>query len=419
MKYEIIGGKKLSGEVKISGNKNSIFPCVSAALLTDDEVILENVSDIRDVEVIVQILKDLKIEVKRRLDTLTIKASKIEKYKLPEDLVGKLRGSIVFAGAILTRVGKVQFNHPGGDIIGQRSIQTHLEGFEKLGASVKKNDLEFSVKLPDPNALENCVIFLHEASVTACENLILTSVIGKRTVTLKNCPKEPHILDLCRMLISMGANISGVGSEILIISGVERLDGTKFRIGTDYIEVGTYIIASAITGGKVKIVGLDTTDLDPILEFLKRFGIDVFLKNGYIIVSPSNLKSTQKITTNIWPGFPTDLMSAVIVLASQAKGMTLCHDWMYESRMFFVDKLISMGAQISLADPHRVLVWGPTKLFARVLATPDIRAGMALVLAALVAKGKSEINQAELIERGYEDVVGKLKELGADIERSV
>lgn len=419
MKYLITGGHKLSGEIRVSGNKNSIFPCVAAALLTDDEVVLENVSDIRDTEVLVQILKELGVSVRRQKDVISIEASEIDRGNLPEDLVGKLRGSIVLAGALLGRMGKVHFSHPGGDIIGQRSIETHLEGFEKLGATVKRNDLEFTVKFPDVNTLKNCVIFLQEASVTACENLILASVIGERIVTLKNCPKEPHILDLCKMLVSMGANITGIGCDTLIISGVERLDGAKFRLGTDYIEVGTYIIAASITGGKVKITGLDATDLDPILEPIKRFGIDILFKNGNIQVFGGNLKSIPKIITNVWPGFPTDLMSAAIVLASQAKGATLCHDWMYESRMFFVDKLISMGAHISLADPHRVLVWGPTKLFGRHLATPDIRAGMALVLAALVAKGKSEINQAELIERGYEDVVGKLKRLGATIERSV
>lgn len=418
MNYIIRGGNSLKGDIKISGNKNSIFPCVAAALLTEDEVILENVSDISDLEILIQILQKLGISVKMENQTLKIRALEIKDYVLPDDLVRKLRGSIVLVGAILSRLGKVHFSHPGGDIIGQRSIETHLEGFEKLGAIVKRNDLEFTVKFQTLDNVQNFAIFLQEASVTACENLILTSVIGKRSVILKNCPKEPHIYDLCKLLIEMGADIKGIGTDVLAISPVEKLNGAKFKIGSDYIEVGTYIIASALTYGKVRLTNLDQTDLDPIVEPLKRFGIEIVSRNDSIEVSCAKLKSVSKITTNVWPGFPTDLMSAVIVLASQAKGITLCHDWMYESRMFFVDKLISMGANITLADPHRVLVFGPTKLFGRTLATPDIRAGMALVLAALIAKGESVINHAELIERGYEDVLGKLRRIGAEIQKS-
>ena len=276
--------------------------------------------------------------------------------------------------------------------------------------------MKFSLQFSEDKK-EDCTIFLHESSVTACENLILASVIGERKVTLKNCPLEPHILDLCQLLIQMGAQISGVGTHALEITGVEQLFGTRFKIGIDFIEVGTYAIASAITGGKVTIKDLDSTDLDPVFEPLLRFGMRIEKKKTAMTIFADKLKAVSKITTNIWPGFPTDLMSAVIVLASQSKGATLCHDWMYESRMFFIDKLISMGAKIHLADPHRCLVYGPAKLHARSLETPDIRAGMALVLASLVARGKSIINQAELIERGYEDVVGKLKNLGANIEK--
>ncbi len=418
MKYIIEGGKKLIGEIEISGNKNSVFPCVAASLLTQEEVILENVSRLRDTESLVQILKKLGVSLVVDKNTLKIKALEIKQFSLPKDLMSKLRGSILLVSAVLARRGKVNFYHPGGDIIGQRSIETHIEGFKSLGATFRRNNLKLTLESQDNTPdKKNHIIFLQEASVTAAENLIIASVLGRNSAVLKNCPVEPHVVDLCKLLLQMGANITGVGTSTLNIQGVEKLHGTRFRLGIDYIEVGTYAIAAAITGGKIKMTNLDNTDLDPLLSPLKRFGLQVERKEDTITISATSLKSPQKLVTNIWPGFPTDVMSAVIVLASQSKGMMMCHDWMYESRMFFVDKLISMGAQIILADPHRVLVYGPKKLKARTLETPDIRAGMALVLASLVAKGKSVINQAELIERGYERMVEKLKSLGADIER--
>lgn len=415
-KYIIKGGKKLEGKINISGNKNSVFPCVAASLLTDEEVILENISDLKDTKVLIQILKKLGVKVSKKNSTLKLKATKIRQTTLPRELMTKLRGSMVLVGAVLARMGKVHFYHPGGDVIGQRSIEAHLEGFKALGANLKREDLNFTLTY-DSTKKEDCSIFLSESSVTASENLILTAVLGEKSLTLKNCPQEPHLVDLCKMLIKMGAKIQGVGTDVLKIEGVKRLTGTKFKIGIDFIEVGTYAVAAAITGGKVIVSGIDSTDLDPCLEPLKKFGIKFEFRADTIVVTAEKLKSVAKITTNIWPGFPTDLMSVAIVLATQSKGVTLCHDWMYESRMFFVDKLISMGAQVTLADPHRVLVYGPSKLRGRNLETPDIRAGMALVLASLIAKGESIINQAELIERGYEDVVGKLKKLGAEIER--
>ncbi|MBI2596979.1 UDP-N-acetylglucosamine 1-carboxyvinyltransferase [Candidatus Daviesbacteria bacterium] len=417
MQYIIKGGNKLEGKIHISGNKNAVFPCVAAALLTDEEVVLENISQLKDTEVLIQILKKLGVSIQKSGSRLIIKASSIRHYTLPDKLMTKLRGSIVLVGSILSRVGKAVFWHPGGDIIGRRSIETHLEGFKALGASIKRNNLKYVVTLEKKDRSKIFDIFFKEASVTATENLILASVLGKQKVILKNCAKEPHVLDLCRMLTQMGAQITGIGTDRLEISGVDKLFGTKFRIGIDFIEVGTYMIAAVITQGKITIEGIDASDLRSIFIHLKEFGIQIEQKNDSIIVWADRLKSPAKITTNIWPGFPTDLMSVAMVLATQSKGVILCHDWMYESRMFFVDKLISMGAKIVLADPHRVLVSGPTKLRGRSLETPDIRAGMALVLAGLVAKGKSKINQSELIERGYEDVVGKLRSLGAEIER--
>lgn len=416
MKYIINGGRKLTGTIRISGSKNSIFPCMAAALLTDEEVVLENVSNLRDTEVLIQILKKLGIGIEKDKSSIRIKASNVRHFSLPEDLMVKLRGSIVLVGAMLGRLGRVSFYHPGGDIIGRRSIETHLDGFKALGASLKKSNYRFALNLAQ-DSRQNCDIFLPEASVTATENLLLAGVLGQREILLRNCAKEPHIVDLCNILIQMGARIEGIGTDTLKIIGVNKLNGTKFRIRADYIELGTYVIASAVTGGDIKIEGVDETIMDPALVPLKNFGIKMEKKEGALFVYPSKLKSIPKLVTNIWPGFPTDLMSVAIVLATQSKGVVLCHDWMYEGRMFFIDKLITMGANTILADPHRVIISGPNRLRGRELATPDIRAGMALVVAALAAKGKSIINQAELVERGYEDVVGKLKGLGADIEK--
>ncbi len=417
MKYIINGGHKLEGSVRVSGNKNSVFPCIGAALLTDEEVILENISDLVDTEVLIQILKKLGVSVEKDKSTLIIKASSIRHFNLPEDLMVKLRGSIILVGTLLGRLGKVNFYHPGGDIIGRRSIDTHMEGLKALGAVLKRNNTKLSLSFAKDQEPGFYDIFLSEASVTATENLILASVLGNKTVILRNCAKEPHINDLCRMLLQMGAKIDGTGTDTIKITGVAKLNGTKFRIGADYIEVGTYVVAAAVTGGEIKIEGLDGAFLDPALAPLKSFGIKIEKDEDCIRVFPSKLKSAAKLVTNIWPGFPTDLMSVAIVLATQSKGVSLCHDWMYEGRMFFIDKLITMGGKIILADPHRVLVYGPDKLRGKMLETPDIRAGMALVVAALAARGQSVINQAELIERGYEDVVRKLRGLGADIKR--
>ncbi len=415
MKYIIDGGQKLGGRVKISGNKNSIFPCIAAALLTDEEIILENMPDIADKDVMIKILKKIGILTKNSKNTLTLRTKNL-KSQMPDDLVTKLRGSIVLAGALLGRIGKVNFYHPGGDIIGRRSIDVHLDSFRGLGVQIKEDGLNFSlIKKKEPGEIK---IFLKEPSVTGTENIILFSALLSGVVTVKNCASEPHVVDLCNMLNQMGAKIEGVGTDTLIIQGVKKLHGIKYKLGDDHIEIGTYAVAAALTKGNIEIICDPTVDLDPVLYGLAEFGIH-FQKNsfGFKIIS-GKLKSVKSVKTNIWPGFPTDLMSAVIVLATQVEGMTLCHDWMYESRMFFVDKLISMGANITIADPHRVIIYGPTPLMGRKMDTPDIRAGMALVLASLVAKGTSVINGTELIERGYGNAALKLLKLGAKIEKS-
>lgn len=416
-KYIIEGGNKLKGKVTISGNKNSILPTLAACLLTEEEVILRNVPNILDVDIFLQIFQNLGAEVEVGDHVLKIKCKNIKKSAIPQDLANKLRASILLVGPLLARFKKVEFSHPGGDVIGKRSIETHLEGFKKLGYQFQIKDRLYKGKSNGFSKVTKKKIFLDEASVTATENLILTSVLSNVEVILKNCATEPHVVDLCNLLIQMGAKIDGVGSSTLKIQGVPKLSGADFTIGSDFVEFGTFAIAAALTKGEIEIDKSNLPDVDCITCNLGKMGLEFKETEHSYLVSCPKIQAIPKLKVALWPGFPTDMMSVMIVLATQAQGVSLLHDWMYESRMFFADKLISMGAHITIADPHRVLVYGPTKLYGRNLETPDIRAGMALVLAALVTSGKSVIDRAELIERGYEDVVGKLSSLGANIQK--
>lgn len=417
-KYIIEGGVRLRGEVKISGNKNSVLPCMAACLLTEQEITLKNCPDIADVRVFLELLKGLGVEVTQLSGgEIKLNAKNVSGDVLPKDLTSRLRAAVLLVGPLMARLGKIEFYHPGGDIIGKRSIDTHLKGFKSLGYEFEREDKRYLGKRTR-HVNDATVIFLDEPSVTATENLVLAAVLGKGETTIKNCAGEPHVVDLCNLLVKMGAKISGIGSSTLIIKPVENLHGAEFKVGQDYVEIGTYAIAAAITFGSLTLTNCTLEDLEPIILPLEDFGVKVQkFGNDKIKVSAESLKSVERLHVRPWPGFPTDLMSVFIVLATQAPGVTLLHDWMYESRMFFVDKLINMGASIIIADPHRVLVHGPSKLVGRELETPDIRAGMALVLASLVARGTSIINKAELIERGYEDVVGNLKRLGVNIQR--
>lgn len=416
-KYIIEGGNPLKGTINISGNKNSVLPALAATLLTDKRVTLTNVPNISDVKVLVDILRLLGAKVDVESHKISVEAKNIKTHILPEDLVNKLRASVLLSGPMLARVKKVEFSHPGGDIIGKRSIQTHINGLAKLGVEFSQSDRRYKAKYS--KTLDKDVeIFLDEPSVTATENLLMFAAKKPSKTILKNCALEPHVIDVCKLLGLMGAQIKGAGTSTIEVFGKDSLDGAEFRIGQDFVEVGTYAVASAITKGEVYLKNSSLEDLEPITHPLSKMGITFEEKPDGILVSSKKIRHIERLTTNNWPGFPTDLMSAVIVLATQANGVSLLHDWMYESRMFFVDKLISMGANITIADPHRVFVYGPTRLHAREMESPDIRAGMALVLAALIAKGESVINKADLIERGYEDVVGNLSKLGANIKRA-
>lgn len=415
-KFIIQGGKSLEGTIKASGNKNAVLPIMAATLLTSEDCLLENVPQIGDVLTMGKILKDLGARVEG-LGTgeLKINTRGVKKYHPDPELVQKLRASILLLGPFLARFKKARMKHPGGCIIGRRAVGTHFDALEALGAKTVTTKEDYQSEVKNPQASE---IFLDETSVTATENvLMMASLIPGRTV-IKNAASEPHVENLAEFLTAMGVKIEGIGSNRLIVYGAKKLAGVKHRIVSDHIDAGTFAILAGVTQGRITVTDVRLEHLEIILLYLQRMGLEFEAKSNRITFFPSRLVSPQgKIQSRPWPGFPTDLMSPLVVLATQAKGTTLCHDWMYESRMYFVDKLITMGANVNICDPHRVLVTGPTKLKGKELESPDIRAGMALILAALSAEGKSIISNIELIERGYENIETRLKSLGAKIKR--
>ena len=415
MRFEIKGGRRLSGEIKVAGNKNSILPIMAACLLTGQPCILENVPKISDVSVLADLLEKCGAKVKGiGSSKLTIDCKNIKSATFPSTLTEKLRASVLLLGPMLARAGSIKMGYPGGDVIGRRPLTTHIQALTSLGATIKEDDDFFQAKTQH---LKGTEVFLQEASVTATENVLMAaSLIDDQTV-IKRAASEPHVVDLCNFLAKLGVEIRGIGSDVLKIRGKKQLSGATHTIRPDHLEVGTFAICAAITKGTVRISPIIKEDLDMILLVLGKFGVNFKIEDGTLIVADSKLKAVEKVVVDIWPGFPTDLMAPMIVLATQAEGATILHDWMYESRMFFVDKLLSMGAKVVIADPHRVLVYGPTNLRGQKLDTPDIRAGIALVIAALAAKGKSSIERAELVERGYEDVVQRLTNLGAEIKK--
>ena len=421
--YHINGGIPLNGTIKVSGNKNAALPCIAAALLTDEPVILRNIPDIEDVRVMLEVFTALGGEVEspepnvHRLHMANIKSPEI-----PKEQAKKIRASILYAGPLLARTGKAVLPPPGGDVIGKRRLDTHFLVLTELGSKVKIGEnFTFTAR-----KLAGADIFLDEASVTATENAIMAAVLAKGKTILTNAASEPHVQDLCKMLAEMGAQIEGIGSNILNITGVKKLSGCDFEIGPDFMEVGSFIGLAAVTGGDLHIEGARREDMRPAKIAFGKLGI-VWAHEGNIIHVPKNQPMEvnhdlggmiPKIDDAPWPGFPPDLVSIVLVVATQIKGTVLIHEKMYESRMFFVDKLIGMGARIVLCDPHRAVISGPTKLHGSDLISPDVRAGMAMLIAAMCAEGKSVIRNVYQIERGYEHLTERLASLGARIARS-
>jgi UDP-N-acetylglucosamine 1-carboxyvinyltransferase len=415
-KFIITGGKKPEGEISISGNKNAALPILAATVLTDAECVVSNVPKITDVAIMLSLLADLGKSVEHAGNGRVHLKGAVKKSVLDSELVQSLRASILFLGPLLARTGKATLGPPGGCVIGRRAVGTHFDALTALGATIVGTEENYEATLPHPRAGS---IFLDEVSVTATENALMCAAAIPGETVIENAACEPHVTDLALALKKMGAKIAGEGTNRLAIRGQKKLGGFEHQIAPDHIEAGTTIIAGACTHGHIFVRHVRPGDLRPVLFILERMGLQVeFCDDAALEVFPSTLRAPAgKIQTRPWPGFPTDLMSPLIVLATQAQGMTLCHDWMYESRMFFVDKLIAMGANITLCDPHRVLVMGPTQLRGQRLSSPDIRAGIALVIAALAASGTSIIENAELIDRGYEDVASRFRKLGAEIER--
>jgi len=413
-KFLVTGGKKLEGTIKLSGNKNSALKLIPATLLADSPTTLTNVPAISDVEVMIELLRSLGAKVEYRDHTLTVDPSTLNSSTPDPDLCSKIRASVVLAAPLLVRFGKTVVTPPGGDQIGDRFLDTHFSMMQKMGVEMQRKNGQFFLSWKKKTGGN---IFLEESSVTATEMALMLGTAIPEGVTLENAATEPHVTDLGNMLNKMGANIKGLGESTISISG-GSLKGVEHKVMPDHIEGGTFIIASAITGGHIKITDFIPEHHKMSLINLANMGVKYEIGDNSIEVFPSKLVAIRKkFKAQPWPGFPTDLMSPFIVLATQTEGTVLCHDWMYEWRMFFVDDLIGMGANIFIADPHRVIISGPTKLMADRLYCKDIRAGISVILAAMVAKGTSEINNVENVERGYENIESRLKLLGADIKR--
>lgn len=427
-KFLITGGRPLHGTIVASGNKNAALKLLPACLLTDEPVILHNIPNIQDVRNTILILRDLGVEVTRLgASSYRVHAENVAKTDLDAMLAGRTRASIVFAGPMLARMGRVTLPFPGGDVIGGRPLDTHVQALKALGVTVDTTRVgEFHLSADHLHGAS--YLLLQEASVTATENAIMAAVLAKGETTIDNAASEPHVRDLCHFLNGLGAQITGVGTNRLHIQGVERLSGGEYRIGADFMEVGSFIGATAVTGGEVRIKNAGPQNLGMVRIVYEKLGVH-WIDDGEDIVIPAAqplcIESAVggrvlQIKPLPWPGFPPDLMSIAVVIATQASGSVLLHDWMYESRFFFVDNLVFMGARIVLCDPHRVLVQGSSKLYASPhgVPSPDIRAGMAMVLAALCAEGTSVIHNVQQIDRGYERIDEKLQALGAQIDRA-
>ena len=420
--FIIEGGHPLKGVITPSGNKNAALPALAAALLTDEPVVLRNMPDIEDVRTMSELLAEAGVEINRPdPNTWHLHARNVTLPKFDHDVFRRIRGSILLAGPLLGRLGIVELPQPGGDVIGRRRVDTHFLAFRKLGA---KAEVDGSFRI-EAKQLKGADILLDEASVTGTENAIMAAVLAKGTTIIRNAASEPHVQDLCQMLNGLGACIEGIGSNMLTIDGVERLHGGEFTIGPDHMEVGSYIAMTAVTGGEVRINNTAPHHLLMIRYVFERLGVITEVEGDDLIISsdqpltivPDMGGAIPQVADAPWPGFPADLMSIAIVLATQVNGTVLFHEKMFESRLYFLDNLIFMGARIVLCDPHRCVVQGPSPLHGEVVVSPDIRAGITLLGAALCASGRSVIRNVEQIDRGYEAVDERLQLLGAHIER--
>lgn len=424
LQFVVEGSRPLSGSIRPSGNKNAALPIVAAALLTDQPVTLENVPRIGDIETLVTLVSTTGASVEwAARNTLRIHAKSLKADALDAALCSRIRASILLAAPLIARCGQVDLTPPGGDVIGRRRLDTHFLALEQLGV---EHDLSDRIRLTT-KGLRGADVFLDEPSVTGTENAVMAAVAAKGTTTLRNVASEPHVQDLCRFLVALGAVIDGIGSNVLTVQGGAPLGGATYAIGPDHIEVGSFIGLAAVTRSRLRIEDAGVEHLRSIRMGFERLGVRTEVEGTALVVPSDQALEIQsdlgghvpKLEDQPWPAFPADVMSIAIVTATQCKGLILMHEKMFESRMFFVDKLVSMGARIVLCDPHRALVAGPSPLRGAVVESPDIRAGMAMLIAALCATGTSTINNVGQIERGYERIHERLNALGAGIRRVV
>jgi len=416
-KFIINGGRPLEGKIDVMGSKNAATPILSACLLTKEECIIDNISLITDVLKMIDILKSMGVETewvgKRQLK---IKAGdNVDPEKMDFAIVGKMRSSILLIGSLLARFKKFKIKHPGGCIIGARPIGVHFDALEAIGAKITQDN---SFYYFEADQLIGKTVVLKEFSVTATENLMMAATLAEGTTTIKIAAIEPHVQNLARFLIKMGAKIKGLGIHTIQIEGVKKLRGARHKIIPDPIEAGTFAIAAAATKGNVEINNVNLRELDLVLEKLKEIGVNFETETNKIIIKPTpNLNAINKIETRIYPGIPTDLQAPLAVLATQAEGTTLIHDTMYEGRFAYINELNKMGANAIICDPHRALITGPTPLYGQTITSFDLRAGATLIIAALLAEGQSTIEKVEQVDRGYERIEERLRNLGAEIKR--
>lgn len=422
VRYVVEGGARLAGTIEPAGNKNAALPIVCAALLTSEPVTLTNVPRIRDIEILVELVRSVGADVEWTGDNaLRIHARDVRAGALDPEKCARIRASILLAAPLLARAGEITLAPPGGDVIGRRRLDTHFLALERLGATTSLDDrIVMRVK-----KFVGADVFLDEPSVTGTENALIAAVAASGTTTLRNAASEPHVQDLARFLVALGGDVDGIGTNQLVIHGGKPLHGATHRIGPDHIEVGSFIGLAAATRSPIRIKRAGVEHLPMVLMGFRRLGVNCVVEGDDLIVAADQPMAIQndlgghvpKLEDQPWPAFPADLMSIAIVVATQCEGLILIHEKMFESRLFFVDKLVAMGARIVLCDPHRVLVNGPSKLHGATVESPDIRAGMAMLLAALAARGTSIINNAGQIERGYERIVDRVNSLGARVRR--
>jgi len=422
-KFIIEGGQPLSGTIVPAGNKNAALPVLAATLLTREEVVLRNIPRIRDVEAQLNLLRHLGAEVEWRDDNVVaVCAAGVESTDVDPALAERIRASFLLAGPLLARFGRAMMPPPGGDVIGRRRLDPHLDAFRALGATVRAKG---AYEIEAPDGLRACDFFMDEPSVMATENALMAAALTPGSTVIHNAASEPHVQDLARLLLAMGARIEGIGSNVIVVHGQEELGGADYAIGPDYIEIGSFIALAACTGGELRIKDAMPDDLRMTLLAFDRLGCKVEIDGADVVVpAGQDLRvrddegdAVSKIEDGPWPAFPADLTSIALAMATQSAGMVLIHEKMFENRLFFVDKLVSMGARVIVCDPHRAVVSGPSRLHGERMESPDIRAGMAMLIAALCAEGTSEIGNVRQIDRGYERIEERLRSLGARIER--